>query len=222
MDPESFRRWGYAAIDRIAAYLSEPEAVRVLPDVRPGDVTAALPPSPPEDGEPFEALLADFDSIIVPATTHWNHPGFMAYFAVTGSAPGILAELLASALNINAMVWRSGPAATELEALALDWLRQMVGLPADFDGVINDTASTSTLYALAAAREATPGLDIRQRGMAGRTDLPPLRVYCSQEAHSSVDKAALALGFGMEGIRRIGRSSGKPMQWNCMTFPISC
>jgi aromatic-L-amino-acid decarboxylase len=127
----------------------------------------------------------------------------MAYFAVTGSAPGILAELLASALNVNAMVWRTGPAATELEALSLDWLRQLVGLPATFDGVINDSASTSTLYALAAAREATPGLDIRARGMAGRTDLPPLCVYCSQEAHSSVDKAALTLGFGMDGIRRI-------------------
>jgi aromatic-L-amino-acid decarboxylase len=122
---------------------------------------------------------------------------------VTGSAPGILAELLASALNVNAMVWRTGPAATELEALSLDWLRQLVGLPATFDGVINDSASTSTLYALAAAREATPGLDIRARGMAGRTDLPPLCVYCSQEAHSSVDKAALTLGFGMDGIRRI-------------------
>jgi aromatic-L-amino-acid decarboxylase len=203
MDPEAFRRWGYAAIDRIAAYLAEPEAVRVLPDVQPGDVRAALPSSPPEAGEPFEALLADFDEIIVPATTHWNHPGFMAYFAVTGSAPGILAELLASALNVNAMVWRTGPAATELEALSLDWLRQLVGLPATFDGVINDSASTSTLYALAAAREATPGLDIRARGMAGRTDLPPLCVYCSQEAHSSVDKAALTLGFGMDGIRRI-------------------
>ena len=203
MDAETFRRFGHAVIDRIGAYLADPGRWPVLPPVEPGDVAAALPRMAPAEGEPFDAILDDYDRLIVPATTHWNHPGFLAYFAITGSGAGILAEALSAALNVNAMLWRTGPAATELEQVTLDWLRQLLGLPEALDGTINDTASSSTLYALAAAREADPALRIREDGLAGRSDLPPLRIYCSEEAHSSVDKAVLTLGLGLRGLRRI-------------------
>lgn len=184
----------------IAAYLERPDQYRVLADVRPGDIAARLPPSPPQQPEPLNAILDDFERIILPGTTHWNHPGFFAYFAISASAPGILAEYLTAALDINAMLWKSGPAATELEQRALDWLRQMMGLESSWFGVINDTASIGTLLALAAAREAKPELEIRRRGMAGRRDLPALRVYASEQAHSSVDKAVMALGFGHDNL----------------------
>jgi aromatic-L-amino-acid/L-tryptophan decarboxylase len=202
MDPAEFRAQGQAVIERIAAYLERPEAHAVLPAIRPGAVRGALPAEAPEAPEPFERILADFDRLIVPATTHWNHPGFFAYFGITGSGPGILGEALAAALNVNAMLWRSGPAQTELEEVTLDWLRRMLGLPAGFHGVINDTASSSTLYALAAAREAA-GLGVRERGLAGRSDVPALRVYCSEEAHSSVDRAVIALGLGVENLVKV-------------------
>lgn len=203
MDPEAFRRFGHRLIDWVADYLKDPEQYPVLARIRPGELVRALPAEPPGDAEPFETVLDDFERLIPPATTHWNHPGFFAYFAITGSGPGILGELLAAALNVNAMVWRSGPSATELEQVTLDWLRQMMGLPPSFIGTINDTASTSTMYALAAAREADPSLRVRDEGLAGRADLPRMRVYCSEEAHSSVDKAAIALGLGLSGVRRL-------------------
>jgi aromatic-L-amino-acid decarboxylase len=203
MDPESFRRFGYAVIDRVADYLERPDRYRVLPDVHPGDIIAALPPEAPADPEPFDRILEDYDRLIPHATTHWNHPGFFAWFAITGSAPGILAETLCAALNVNAMLWRSGPAATELEQVTTGWLREMIGLPGDFHGHINDTASMSTLHALAAARESLADLRIRQEGLSGRPEVPRLRVYRSAEAHSSVDKAVIALGLGLSGIRTI-------------------
>jgi aromatic-L-amino-acid decarboxylase len=203
MDPEAFRAFGHRVIDRIAEYLAAPERWPVLPAIAPGELTAALPPAPPDVGEPFADILADYDRLIPPATTHWNHPGFLAYFAVSASGAGILAETLAAALNVNAMLWQTGPAATELEMVAVDWLRQLMGLPPGFSGTINDTASSSTLYALAAAREVDAALRVREDGLAGRPEVPPLRVYCSQEAHSSVDKAAVTLGLGLRGVRRI-------------------
>jgi aromatic-L-amino-acid/L-tryptophan decarboxylase len=203
MDPAEFRRHGHAVIDRVAEYLAGAGDWAVLPAISPGDVRRQLPASLPERGEPMEALLEDFDRIILPNSTHWNHPGFMAYFGITGSAPGILGELLAAALNVNAMLWRTGPAATELEETALAWLARLIGLPDGLDGTINDTASTSTLYALAAAREAQADLRVREEGLAGRSDVPRLRVYCSTEAHSSVDKAVLTLGLGLSGLRRL-------------------
>ncbi|HUG40307.1 MAG TPA: pyridoxal-dependent decarboxylase [Longimicrobiales bacterium] len=201
MDAGQLRQHGRAVIDRIAAYLAAPENVAVLPDIRPGAIRAALPAEAPESPEPFDRILEDFDRLIVPNTTHWNHPGFFAYFAITGSGPGILAEALTAALNVNAMLWRSGPAQTELEEVTLGWLRRLLGLPDAFHGVINDTASISTLHALAAAREAAD-LGIRQHGMTGR-DLPTLRVYCSEEAHSSVDKAVITLGIGADNVVRL-------------------
>jgi aromatic-L-amino-acid decarboxylase len=203
MDPEAYRHAAHRVADWTADYLRDVERFPVLSPAQPGALRHALPASPPSGGEPIDAVLADVEELLVPATTHWQSPGFMAYFASSGSGPGILGETLAAAFNVNAMLWRTAPAATELEQVTLDWLRQMVGLPQPLFGVINDTASTSTLYALAAAREAQTDLRIRELGMAGRPNLPPLRYYASTEAHSSVEKAGIVLGTGREGLRRI-------------------
>ena len=210
LSPDEFRRHGHAVVEWIADYLGNPEKWPVLPDVRPGDISARLPVSPPAKGEQMDAILADFREVIVPATTHWNHPDFLTYFGTTGTAEGVLGEMLAAALNVNAMLWKSGPAQTELESRTLDWLRQMMGLADDFTGTINDTASSSTLCALAAAREMSPGLSLREKGMAGR-DLPRLLVYASDEAHSSIEKAVITLGFGQEGLRKVPTDSGLAM-----------
>jgi len=203
MQPNEFRRHGHAVVDWIADYLENPEQWPVLPDVRPGELRSSLPQSPPAQGESMDAVLDDFRNLIVPATTHWNHPAFMAYFANSSTGAGVLGEALTAALNVNAMLWRTGPAATELELVTLDWFRQMLGLPEKFFGVIGDTASSNTLYALAAAREMHPELRIRQDGMSGRTDVPRITVYCSEEAHSSVDKAMMTLGFGLSALKKI-------------------
>jgi aromatic-L-amino-acid decarboxylase len=202
MDIESFRRDGHRLIDWIAEYLAHPERYPVLARVEPGQVKRTLSKEPPERPEPLEAILQDVEEIIVPGLTHWNHPGFFAYFAITGSGPGILGELLSAAFNVNAMLWRTAPAATELEELVLDWLRQLLGLPPEFMGLINDTASVSSLCAIAAAREAS-GLRIREEGLAGRTDVPRLRLYTSEQAHSSIEKAAIVLGLGQAGVKKI-------------------
>jgi aromatic-L-amino-acid/L-tryptophan decarboxylase len=190
------------AAEWVAGYLRTVGDRPVLAQVSPGDLLAALPEHPPAEGEPLDAIMADVDRLILPGITHWNHPAFFAYFGITGSGPGIVGELLCSALNVNAMLWRSSPAATELEERTLAWVRELLGLPAGWFGQITDTASSSTFWALAAAREAA-GLDIRSRGMAGRDDLPPLRVYTSAEAHSSVEKACIALGLGQEGLHKV-------------------
>jgi aromatic-L-amino-acid decarboxylase len=203
MSPAEFRKHGHAVIDWIADYLDKPEKWPVLPNVRPGELRKSLPQSPPLEGEQMDTILEDFRRLIVPATTHWNHPAFMAYFANSSTAAGVLGEALTAALNVNAMLWRTSPAATELEMLTLGWLREMLGLPAEFFGAIADTASSNTLYALAAARELHPELRIREQGMAARDDLPPVFIYCSEEAHSSVDKAVMTLGFGQSALRKI-------------------
>lgn len=202
MDAEAFNRHARRALDWVADYLGHSERYPVMTRVQPGDVRAALPAEPPEHGEDFDAILDDFEQIITPGLTHWNHPGFFAYFAISGSAPGVIGELLAAALNVQAMLWRTSPAATELEGLTLDWLRQLVRLPEGFEGVIYDTASVATIHALAAAREAAVP-DVRERGLAGRADLSGLRVYCSEQAHSSVDKAVMLLDLGHGALRKI-------------------
>jgi aromatic-L-amino-acid decarboxylase len=203
MDPEEFRAAGYRAIDWIADYLGGVDRYPVLARVRPGATRAALSADPPEDGEPFDAVLRDLDETVVPGITHWNHPAFFAYFANTGSGPGILGELFAAAFNTNSMLWKTAPAATELEELVLDWLRKMLGLPAEFRGLVQDTASTASLVAAAAAREAVPGFDVRIRGLQGTPGAPRLRLYLSEQAHSSIEKAAVVLGLGLEGVRKI-------------------
>src|SRR6185436_12934993 len=161
-DAATFRRHGHELIDWIADYLEHPDRYPVLSRVSPGDITSALPDHAPEDGQPFDAIMADFERVLVPGLTHWNHPGFLAYFPITGSAPGVLAEFLSAALNQQAMLWRTSPAATELETVTLGWLRRLIGLPDAFEGVIYDTASIATLYALVAAREAAIA-DVRAR-----------------------------------------------------------
>src|SRR5579884_4041049 len=203
MHPEDFRRYGHQVVDWIADYLSSVGDYPVLSQVAPGDIRHALPAQPPEQPEAMEIILSDVDRVLMPGITHWNSPGFMAYFGITGSAPGILGEMLSGALNINAMLWRTSPAAKELEQVTLDWLRQMLGLPRPMFGVINDTASSGSLYALAAAREALTDLHIRQQGMSGRPEVPRLRYYASQEAHSSIEKAGIVLGVGQGGLRKI-------------------
>ena len=203
MDPDAFRAAMHRVADMLADYLQHGCDYPVVPKTQPGDVRRALPAAPPEAAEPIDAILDDYKRLIEPNTTHWNHPGFLAYFAVTGSGPGILGEALAAGLNVNAMLWRTGPAATELEQLVCDWLRQLMGLPETFKGHINDTASIASLLSLAAARHGAAELDIRQRGMAGRPELPALIVYASEHAHSSIDKAVITLGLGLENLRRI-------------------
>jgi aromatic-L-amino-acid decarboxylase len=202
MDPETFRREGYRVVDWIADYLAHPERYPVMSQVAPGDIKRSLPAEPPEQGEAFASILADFDRLIVPGITHWNHPGFFAYFAITGSAPGVLAEFLSAALNAQGMLWRTSPSVTELEEVSLGWLRQLMGLPDTFEGVIYDTASVSSLHALATAREAAVA-GVRASGMPGRPELPRYRVYCSDQAHSSIDKAVILLGLGHEALRKI-------------------
>jgi aromatic-L-amino-acid decarboxylase len=199
MPPEEFRRFAHEAADWISEYLATLEHRPVFPDMRPGDLEGALPGHAPEHGEPMERVLEDFRELVVPALTHWNHPAFFGYYSITASGPGILGELLAAALNVNAMVWRSAPAATELEDVTMDWLRILLGLPDGFEGVINDTASSSSLYALAAAREvAYP--EAHASGLFGSA---PGRIYASDQAHSSIEKAVLTLGLGQDGYRAV-------------------
>jgi aromatic-L-amino-acid/L-tryptophan decarboxylase len=201
LDPEEFRQYGHKVVDWLTEYLAGVERYPVLAQVEPGGIREALPKEPPIKGEPFDKILDDFERILVPGLTHWNHPGFFAYFAISASAPGILAELLSAGLNQQAMLWRTSPAATELEEVSLGWLRQLLGLPDTFEGVIYDTASVSTLHALAAARElAVP--EVRTAGLAGRS-LPCVAVYCSEHAHSSIDKSVILLGLGHDALRRV-------------------
>jgi len=192
-----FRQAAQQALEWVAGYLENPRRYRVLPQVKPGDLTTALPSSGPERGEPYEAILADFERVILPAVTHWNHPGFLAYFACTGSPPAVLGEMLAAALNTNGIHWLTSPAVVELEQVVLAWLREWMGLPADFFGEILDTASVSSLHALIAARELA---DPEARETGAR---PGFTIYCSEQAHSSIEKGALALGLGRRHIRKI-------------------
>ncbi len=203
LDPSTtdFRAAAHKAVDWVADYLEHIDSFPVLSRVQPGDIAKQFGDAPSNDGKSYDALFAEFEEKILPGITHWNHPSFFAYFSITGSQAGILGELLSGAINANGMLWKTSPALTELETLALRWLRDALGLPSNLFGIINDTASINVFLALAAAREAL-GLNIRSEGIAGR-DLPPLRIYCSEHAHSSVEKGALALGFGQKGVIKI-------------------
>ena len=202
MPSEEFKKNGYKLVDWIADYLTNIEKYPPLSQVSPGDILKRIPQTPPTNGEDIENVLNDVDKILVEGITHWNHPGFMAYFNSTSSGPGILAELLTAALGANGMLWKTSPAFTELEKSMMNWFRQMVGLPENYWGIIYDTASTSSMHAIASAREQL-NLQIREKGMAGRNDIPRLRLYCSEHAHNSIDKGVLTLGIGLEGIRKI-------------------
>lgn len=203
MPPEEFQSSGHKVIDWAADYLNHVEEYPVCPAVAPGDIRSMLPQLPPRQGEPMDKIFSDIDRVIMPGMTHWNHPRFFAYFTSSASSPSVLADIFSSVFNVNAMLWQTSPSATELEQVTLGWLRQMIGLPESFWGIIYDSASVSTFHALAAAREQMSDLKIREHGMIGRKDLPKLRVYASEFVHSSIDKAVIALGFGMDGIRKI-------------------
>lgn len=200
VDLDEFRREARRLVDWVADYLANVERYPVLSRVRPGAIREAMPKSAPASPEPLARILDDVATTVMPGVTHWNHPGFFAYFPSSASAPGILGEILTAGLSVNGMLWKTSPVATEMELTVLDWLRDMLGLPEGLFGVIQDTASASTLVALTAAREAVPGLDARRRGLVGQARL---RMYASVEAHSSIEKAGIVLGIGQDGCRKI-------------------
>ena len=199
--PEVFRKQLHQLADWIADFRENLGTIRVAPNDKPGAIRGALPAHPPENAESFDKILADIDRLIVPGMVHWSHPMFLGYFGWPQTGAGILGEMATAPLNVNAMTWRTSPAATELETLVVDWVRQWMGLPEQFGGVVYDTASVGIMHALAVAREeAAPST--RKLGLAGR-NLPSFRVYTSDQAHSSVEKAAIALGLGEENVQRV-------------------
>jgi aromatic-L-amino-acid decarboxylase len=198
----------------IVRYFRHPERYRVMPSVRPGDVRAMLPAEAPDRGEPFERIFEDFERIVAETTTHWNHPRFFAYFATSSAPVAVLAEALSATLDVKAMLWRTSPAATELEEVTMRWLGRLLGVPDDWMGIIYDTASIAGFTALAAAREALD-LGIRRQGMAGR-DLPRLRLYMTEHTHSHVEKAAIALGIGQENVVRVACDDDFRMRPNAL------
>jgi aromatic-L-amino-acid decarboxylase len=201
-----FRKHLHQMADWIADYREQIAERPIAPNARPGAVLAQLDAAPPETAVSLDEIFADVERVIVPGVAHWAHPQFMSYFGCTTTSPGILAEMITAALNVNAMTWRTSPAATELETLVLDWLRHWLGLPDDFSGVVYDTASISTMHALAVAREEA-SISVRTLGLSGRSELPIFRIYTSDQAHSSVEKAAIALGLGEHNVRRIASDS---------------
>ncbi len=202
MPDDEFRRYGYQLVDWIADYFEHIESFPVLSQVEPGWLKESLPSSPPEQGEDFGRVIGDVDRLIMPAVTHWNHPNFHGLFSTSTSSVGVFGEMLTAAFDMKAMLWRTSPASTELEDVTLDWLRQMMGLPDGFEGIIYDTASVSTMHAIAAARERA-GLKVRDLGMSGRDDLPLMRVYASEHVHSSIDKGVITVGLGLRSLRKI-------------------
>lgn len=220
LPPDVFRQHLHKVADWIADYRENIANYRISPSAKPGAIAAALPAAGPEKGEPLEEIFADVDRHIVPGIVHWAHPQFLGYFGCTTTAPGILAEMIAAALNVNAMTWRTSPVATELETVVLGWLRQWLGLPSEFGGVVYDTASVGSMQALAVAREEA-GVSIRTLGLSGRAELPIFRVYVSDQAHSSIDKAAIALGLGEHNVRKIPSDENFRMNVKALREAIS-
>lgn len=202
LDAAEFRTRLHQAADWIADYREQISGRRISPNARPGAIAAALPPAAPSHAESLDAIISDIDRVIVPGLVHWGHPAFFGYFGSTTTGPGILAEMIAAALNVSAMTWQTSPAATELEAVVLEWLRQMLHVSGNHKGIVYDTASVATLHALAAARESLD-LDIREGGLAGRSDIPQMKIYASDQAHSSIEKAAITLGIGEKNVTRV-------------------
>ena len=196
-----FRRELHELADWIADYREKIEERPLSTNVQPGGILSQLDRDSPEMGTPFEKIFAEIDRVIVPGVVHWDHPQFMSYFGCTTTNPGILAEMITGALNVNTMTWRTAPAGVELETLVLDWLRQWLTLPNEFTGVVYDTASTSTMHALATAREQVAP-NTRKLGLTGR-DLPGFRIYASDQAHSSVEKGTIAIGVGEDNVQRV-------------------
>ena len=200
MTPDEFRRYGHRLIDRIADYREGVSGQPVLPPVEPGELKSRLPASPPESPEPFDAVLDDLDRLVVPAMTNWQHPSFFAFFPSNNDLSAVLGDIVSTGIGGVGLSWQASPAMTEVEEVVTGWLRSMMGLSAAWSGTIADTASTATLQALLCARERTTGYSLARGGMAGQA---PLAVYCSDQSHSSVEKAALLSGFGREHVRKV-------------------
>ncbi len=194
---EDFRRAGHDAVDWIAQYLDGLSEHPVLAQTKPGELFDSLPRSAPQQGESFDAILRDFDRMIMPAVTQWNHPRFFAYFACTGSTPAVIGEMLAAALNTNGLHWKTSPAVAELEQVTLDWLRQWMGLQEGWFGIVYDTASVSSMHAIACAREMVAP-EARVNGTQ-----PNLTLYTSEQSHSSIEKGAIAIGIGQKNVRKV-------------------
>jgi aromatic-L-amino-acid decarboxylase len=221
MEPDVFRAAAHAVVDLMADYLAGVERYPVFPPIEPGSLRPLFPATPPDAPEPLQAILVDYRALVEPNATHWQHPGFLAYFGTTASGPGILGEMLTATLGQNPMLWRTSPIGTELEGVVVDWLRQGLGLPAAYDGLLTDTASTSSLIAVAAARE-TAGLKAAALGLAGRPDIAGgLRVYASAEAHSSIEKACMTLGLGRAGLRHIPTNQRYEMRADLLEAAIA-
>jgi aromatic-L-amino-acid/L-tryptophan decarboxylase len=217
VDLDSFRREAHRLADWMADYLAGVERLPVRSQLPPGAVAAQLPDGPPAAPEPFPDLMADLERVILPGLTHWQHPRFLAYFPANSSPPSLLAEMLTATFGAQCMLWQTSPAATELEARVLDWLRQMIGLPEGFAGVIQDSASSATLCAVLTARERATGW----RGNAdGLRDLPPLAVYCSEEAHSSAEKAVRIAGLGSASLRKVPADAALAMRPDALAEAI--
>jgi len=217
--PDEFRRAGRALIDWIADYRSRMESFPVMSQVKPGEIRARFPAEPPQEGAPLEELLGPLERDVLPGITHWNHPRFFAYFPSNGSLAGVLADLAAAGLGAQCMSWQTSPAGTELEEVVLDWLRRMVALPDDFTGVIQDTASSATLVALLCARERTTHFSQARGGLCEET--APLAVYASDQAHSSVEKAALLAGFGRAHVRAVASDEANAMRADALEQAIA-
>lgn len=221
MTPEEFRKWGHVAVDWIAEYQQRVADLPVLSQVKPGQIRSLLPPGPPVRGEPFDAILADFDRVILPGITHWQSPNFFAYFPANASGPSILGELLCAGLGVQGMLWATGPACTELETHVLDWMAEMTGLPEKFlsrgagGGVIQDSASSAVLCALLAARERASGFETNEQG-TDRT----LVAYTSPQAHSSVEKAVKIAGLGRQHLRLVDTDEDGAMRSDALRRAI--
>lgn len=200
MNPAEFRKYAHELVDWMAGYMENVESYPVKSPVQPGDILNKLPDSPPADPESFKSFMNDFEKIIMPGITHWQSPSFFAYFPANSSPPSVLAEMITSTLAAQCMIWETSPAAAELEQIVMNWLRDMIGLPPDFEGVIQDTASTATLAAIVTAREKISGFRINSDGSAGEKHL---RVYCSEQTHSSVEKAVKIAGIGKRNLVKI-------------------
>jgi aromatic-L-amino-acid decarboxylase len=218
MTPEEFRKHGHAVVDWIADYRARLETLPVMARSAPGDIKARLPAQPPQAAEPFESILADLDRVVLPGLSLWQHPRFFGYFPSNASLASVLGDVVSSGLGVLGLAWQSSPALTEVEEVATDWLRQMVGLSDAWSGVIQDTASTSTLVALLSARERASGYSLAQGGLQGQAR--PLVVYASAHGHSSVDKAALLAGFGRDHIRLVAHDAQYAMDADALDTAI--
>lgn len=203
---DALRSYLHRVADWVADYRETIEHRAIVSPVRPGEIASHCPAEPPREPASLDEILADLDTVVMPGIVHWGHPAFLGYFGSTSNGPAMLGEIVAAALNVSAMTWRTSPAATELETVVLGWIRQMVGLPETFTGIVYDTASVGVLHALAAAREAR-GVAVRERGLAGRTDMPAYRVYASDQAHRSIEKAMIVLGLGEANVVRVSSDS---------------